>query len=140
MKGNPYLPPPDLDDLKKLWKFVRPGGPLIGLNPKKSFITPIDFVPWVGPVNKLNKGRKLLSSSKAWKHIGQGLAQIPGDILLLLGLTALYKELTSSGGSGSPAGASPTRTKNAPSASKKSRCPPGHRWDPRRRTCVKLRR
>jgi len=135
MKG---IPAPSLDDLKKLLRYAKPGGPLIGLNPKRSFFTPIDLIPGIGPANKLNKGRKLLSSSKAYKYLGQGLSQIPGDILLLLGLTAALKKLSS--GSGSPAGASPTRTKNAPSASKKSRCPPGHRWDSRSRRCVKIRR
>lgn len=127
-----------LTSLDEAWKFLRPGGPVWGINPKKSFITPIDFVPFVGPANKLNQGRKLWKKREALKRLGQGLAQIPGDIILLFGVSAALASMkdssSSPGGSGAPSG----KSQAAPKSTTRRRCPSGHRWDQSRKRCVRI--
>ena len=139
LSGFRYYGDESLSSLDEAWKFLKPGGPVWGLNPKKSFITPIDFVPVVGPANKLNQGRKLWSKREAFKRLGQGLAQVPGDIILLLGASAALASLkdssSSPGGSGAPSGKSPS----APTAQRHRRCPSGHRWDQSQKRCVRIR-
>ncbi len=114
-------------------------GRAVGLNPKKDFITPLDFVPFIGPANKLNKGRKLLVNSRKLKYfvVGGG-----GLILDLLGLKEGYEYLTRRKGSGAPLASSPTAPKKAISRSANDRraCPRGMRWDGKKGKCVRLRR
>ncbi len=115
-------------------------GKWIGLNPKKDFVTPLDAVPFVGGAAKLNKARKLLFSSKAGKWVVSGAWQTAADVAVYGGL--LYALIKSQGGSGAPSLASPTSTNKAsrPRRGRSSQCPPGHKWDHRKRRCVRIRR
>ena len=118
----------------KAWRVLKPGGPVFGLNPKKSFITPIDFIPFVGPANKIRQGAKVWKSRAAFKRLAQGASQIPGDVLLLVGLGAyLATQKSHSSGLGAPIGLSQT----APKASAR-RCPPGFRWSQSKGRCVRI--
>lgn len=119
---------------------VIPGpGKLFGVNPKKDFITPLDAVPFAGPLNKLNKGRKLLMSSRAGKWIASGLFQLGSDIAVVGGILYGYSQL-GSGGSGAPATSPNThRSSTHRTGSARKRCPSGFRRDPRTNRCVRIR-
>jgi len=115
---------------------VNPGrGKLFGLNPKSDWITPLDAVPFIGPANKLNKGRKVLLASKG-KLLWLGAA-IYGDYLLV---KQGIRYFDSSKGSGAPLSASPTAPTKAISRSSDTRssCPRGYRWDRKKGKCVRI--
>jgi len=118
------------------WKVLRPGGPIWGLNPKTSFITPVDFIPIVGPANKVRQGRKAWKSRESIKRFAHGAFGLAGDIALVLGLGVAANALarrSPNQGLGAPLSASPTRTERS------SRCPAGHFWDSRKQRCVRRR-
>ena len=129
-----------IDRAEEINDAIIPGpGKLFGLNPKKDIITPLDAVPFLGPANKLNRGRKLLQSSKAWKFLAHGGAQLIGDVIIIGGI--VYG-LTRGGGSGAPL----TRIPNAPKRPSSAKrvtgrsCPPGMRWDRKKGKCVRIRK
>lgn len=48
---------------------------VVGINPRKSFFTPLDLIPWVGPAGKTVKGVKMVRQGlKAGKPIAGGIA------------------------------------------------------------------
>ncbi len=115
-------------------------GKWIGLNPKKDFFTPIDAVPFAGGASKLNNARKLLWNSKAGKWLASGAWQTAQDILLYGGLGwAAYQRFKGSGAPSETSQLAPKRPAR-PKSARKSRCPPGHKWDSKKRRCVRIGR
>ena len=53
--------------------------PFVGLNPKKSFFTPFDLIPFVGPLGKIQKGYRL--GKKGIGTVALGTAQLASDLI-----------------------------------------------------------
>ena len=131
-----------LDALEELNDYVIPGrGKLFGLNPKHDIFTPLDLVPFIGPLNKVNKGIKLLKIPK-YKLLVLGAG---GLVLDLFALNTGYEYLTRGKGSGAPLALPPPAPKKASKASAGNRpgwssCPKGYRWDGKMKKCVRIRK
>lgn len=123
---------------------IIPGrGKLFGLDPKHDLFTPLDFVPFLGPLNKINKGRKLLKLKKL-KILLLGLGTLAVDIYTLNSGIKYIREQAAKG-SGAPLASTKSAPKkaikaNAGSNNSMKSCPKGYRWDGKQGKCVRFRR
>ncbi len=128
-----------IDRAEELNDAIIPGpGKLFGLNPKHDFFSPVDVIPVVGPLNKLNKGRKLATGGLKWLVLGVGTLTLE-----VLAWREIFDSMRFRKGEVvHPPSASPKRTTVSTSGSRSgtSKCPPGMRWDYKKRSCVRIRK
>ena len=123
---------------------IIPGkGKLFGLDPRHDIFTPLDFVPFLGPLNKINRGRKLLKIKQNLKLLVLGLGTLAGDIYVLHeSIHYLRRRREGLGAPLASTKSAPQKPKKANAGSNNSRksCPKGYRWDGKQGKCVRIRR